>query len=263
MSKIQIAVIPAAGQGTRLKPLTDKTPKELLPVKGKPMIYHALKEATLCGVKKLVVVVSPRKPSLIHYLEKEWPKEARAELGKAPELKLVFQPEPLGSGEALYRAKGEVGEDPFLWLMPDFYLEAKRTASEQILQTLSPSKGVNLVGLLALKPERFPFFGKVGYVKEAVITPEGRFKIKELSSKGENPPQTLSGPVLKAVGRWVLWPEVFEWLERTRGGDEWDDTPALQMLCLHGKVIGVILEGKGFDLGNPLGYRDLEASALL
>ncbi|MFN3347261.1 MAG: hypothetical protein ACK42E_05595 [Candidatus Bipolaricaulaceae bacterium] len=104
--------------------------------------------------------------------------------------------------------------------------------------------------------ERLALFGKVGFVKEKEEDPRGFLRIKEFSSKGEEAPEAQRGPLLKAVGRWILWPEVFRWLEKTRPEEgEWDETPALQILCHKGKVLGIMLEGEGFDLGNPLGYR--------
>ena len=67
--------------------------------------------------------------------------------------------------------------------------------------------------------------------------------------------------VLKAVPCWILGPHFFAYLERARGEGEWDDTPALQMLCTERAVFGRILDGRGFDVGNPVGYEAAAAYA--
>jgi UTP-glucose-1-phosphate uridylyltransferase len=67
--------------------------------------------------------------------------------------------------------------------------------------------------------------------------------------------------ILKAAPRWIIGPHVFSYLERTKGEGEWDDTPALQLLCAEREVLGKILEGRGFDVGNPVGYAAAQAFA--
>ena len=71
MQGIEKAVIPAAGLGTRLHSLTKGEPKEMLPIGGRPMIYYAVLEAALSGLKHLYIVVNKRKTSLRRYLESE------------------------------------------------------------------------------------------------------------------------------------------------------------------------------------------------
>jgi UTP-glucose-1-phosphate uridylyltransferase len=65
--------------------------------------------------------------------------------------------------------------------------------------------------------------------------------------------------ILKAVPRWILGPHFFTYLERTKENGEWDDTPALQLLCTEREVFGKVLQGRGFDMGNPRGYQAAEA----
>ncbi len=67
--------------------------------------------------------------------------------------------------------------------------------------------------------------------------------------------------VLKAVPRWILEPDFFDYLEKSKGKGEWDDTPALQMLCTEREIAGKILKGRGFDVGNPVGYEAAKAYA--
>jgi len=78
--------------------------------------------------------------------------------------------------------------------------------------------------------------------------------VRSLAGKKKGEWRIEGEGVLKAVGRWVLFPSFFDLLEETRGEGEWDDTPALQLLCRRGKVMGRLLEGEGFDVGNLKGY---------
>jgi UTP-glucose-1-phosphate uridylyltransferase len=67
--------------------------------------------------------------------------------------------------------------------------------------------------------------------------------------------------LLKAAPRWILGPHFFAYLERTKGKGEWDDTPALQILCTEREVFGRILDGRGFDVGNPRGFEAAQTFA--
>jgi len=87
----------------------------------------------------------------------------------------------------------------------------------------------------------------------------GIVAIRDITGKNAGPLILREGEqVLKAVPRWILGPHFFAYLERTKGEEEWDDTPALQMLCTEMEVFGQILAGRGFDVGNPVGYEAAE-----
>ena len=248
------AVIPAAGRGRRLLPLTQNFPKELLPVKGHPMIYYALREAALCGVEEIIVIVNPKKRTLIEYLEEEWREELGEEGIRPPRLRLLEQPLPRGSGDALWRAREFLREGPFLWMMPDFVLLGGPPPALQILRALNPLEAKSAVGVIRIEPGQGRLFGNVGIVR-------GEWKgkrvlsIRGLSGKRAEPLEP-NRPLLKAIGRWLLLPSIFPLLVKHRQlGPEWDDTPALQALCEKEEVVGVLLEGRGFDVGNILGYQ--------
>ncbi|TME21041.1 MAG: hypothetical protein E6I70_00165 [Chloroflexi bacterium] len=94
--RIVNVVIPAAGLGRRLRPVTRGSPKEMLPLGGRPLIWHALREAKTAGFLKAFVVVSPGKQDLIKYLESnDLPLDVAA----------VMQSEPAGVGDAVLRAE--------------------------------------------------------------------------------------------------------------------------------------------------------------
>ena len=172
-------------------------------------------------------------------------------------LTFVDQPVPLGSGEAIFRAREFIGDEPFALMMPDFVSFGVTPALKQLIP-LYEQFGSDIVGLLSLQGKEAEGFGNVGIVQGQ----EGRagaVAIHSLSDKLSTPLIVRQGEhVLKAIPRWILGPRFFDYLERTKGQGEWDDTPALQLFCEEKEVLGKILEGRGFDVGNPRGYAAAE-----
>src|SRR5580704_271672 len=109
MSKIKTAMVLAAGYGTRLRPLTDRVPKPLVPVAGRPMIDYALEQLQRHGVEKIIVNVSHHREQLI------------AHLSARKNLKIVVseEPEPLETGGGLKRAQPLLGHDPLFVINSD------------------------------------------------------------------------------------------------------------------------------------------------
>jgi UTP--glucose-1-phosphate uridylyltransferase len=99
-------------------------PKEMLPVGDKPMIYYTILEAALSGLGEIYVVINKGKDTLRQYLEGEalisdLREKAGGERIRSPIIRFVEQPSPRGSGDAIYRTKEMVGEEPFALMMPD------------------------------------------------------------------------------------------------------------------------------------------------
>ena len=179
---------------------------------------------------------------------------------KLPSLTFVDQPLPLGSGEAIFRVKELVGEEPFALLMPDFVFFGRIPCLAQLIPLYARFQR-DVVGLIELKGREAEGFGNVGIVQGEETEP-GVVVISSLSGKVSTP--VILGDkeqVLKTVPCAILESHFFAYLERTKGEGEWDDTPAWQMLCAERKMIGKTLEGRGFDVGNPLGYATAQAFA--
>jgi UTP--glucose-1-phosphate uridylyltransferase len=264
--QLRKAVIPAAGLGTRVQALTKGLCKEMLPIAGRPMISYVIKEASLCHLEELYIVINWRKTALRRYLlstdlERAIQREGQDQRISLPRLTFIDQPEPLGTGDAIHRARELVGEEPCALMMPDFIFFGDTPALGQIIPLYERFER-DIVGLIDVRDKEAGGFGNVGIVQGEEGLP-GIVSVNSLSSK-------VSGPLilndnerlLKAVPRWILGPYFFEYLERTRAHHgEWDDTPALQMLCKEREVLGLILDGRGFDAGNPIGYEAAVACA--
>ena len=111
MSGVTHLIVPAAGLGTRLRPLTDATSKEMLPLGGRPILVGAFLEASAAGIERVTVVVHPRKEDLTAWIKTEverWPFV----------LETVVQPEPSGALDAVRRGRGQSSE-PCAVIYPD------------------------------------------------------------------------------------------------------------------------------------------------
>jgi UTP--glucose-1-phosphate uridylyltransferase len=248
--KLIKAIIPAAGLGTRMQSLVEDQPKEMLFIGGRPMISYAVQEAALSGLEELYIVINARKDVLRSYLESEDMKQSISPLC----LTFIDQPTPIGSGDAIYRVRELIGDEPFALMMPDFIFFGDTPALGQMIP-LYERFGCDIVGLMQLRGKEVEGFGDVGIVQGDEGRP-GIVAVCSISSKVSSPLILKEDEqILKAAPRWILGPHFFSYLERTKGEEEWDDTPALQMLCRARKVLGMILQGRGFDVGNPVGLK--------
>ena len=251
--------------GTRVQESTHGLPKEMLPIGGRPMISYAIQEAALSGLEELYIVINKRKDILRHYLESEDLARAirSAHRGQAislPRLTFIEQPVPLGSGEAIFRARALIEEEPFALMMPDFVFFGRVPCLAQMIP-LYERFDRDIVGLIKVRGRQARGFGNVGIVQGQEQEP-GIVAIRDITGKSAGPLILREGEqVLKAVPRWILGPHFFAYLEKTKGEGEWDDTPAMQILCTEREVSGRILDGRGFDVGNPEGYAAAQAFA--
>lgn len=237
----------------------------MLPIGGRPIISYAIQEAVHSGLEELYIIINSRKNALRGYLESEnLQRNIRSEKqGRDffwPQLMFIEQPFSVGSGDAIYRVRELIGNDPFALVMPDFIFFGDTPALGQLIP-LYERFGCDIGGLLLLQGKEVEGFSNVGIVQEEkkdrdVVT------ILSLSNKIEDPFMLREDEqILKAAPRWILGPHFFSYLEKTKGEGEWDDTPALQMLCEERDVLGKIFKGRGFDVGNPMGYKAAEVFA--
>ena len=262
MKKITQGIIPAAGMGSRMQPLAQGRSKEMLTIGGRPMIFYAIQESALSGLEELYIIINKSKDTLRRYLESEDVKrdiqEDRSQ--NIPHLRLTFinQPTPVGSGDAIYRVRELIGDEPFALMMPDFIFFGDTPALRQLIP-LYERFGCDIGGVLLLQGKETEGFGNVGIVQGEEREP-GIVSVRSLSSKVSDPLILKKGErILKTVPRWILGPHFFSYLKSTKGEGEWDDTPALQLLCTEREVRGKVLDGRGFDVGNPVGYQAAEA----
>jgi len=246
------ALIPAAGRGKRLARLSGGRPKELIEVGPWSMIEHCLAMVLDSGVKEVGLVIRPGKEEIRERLQ-------RLSSGHpAGPARLVFidQNPPRGVAEAMLLAADFAGEDPLAVIMPDNLLLGGKPALAQMLagfgQVNQPT-----TGLIRLEGEKARLFGNVGRVDlEGPAWPGRPVRVKSLSPKGLGHLSVQGpGPFYKGFQGTIYTPD---WVETARHlqpnlEGELDDTDIVLEMIRQGRLWAVLLEGPGFDLGNPLG----------
>jgi len=239
---VTTAVIPCGGRGTRLAARYPHTPKELLPVAGKPLLQWTLEEAAAAGLERVVVITNPTKPQIASYVTARPPRSARGRLSVA----VVVQPEPRGLGDAITCARELVGGDDVAVLLPDNLFPKGVPA---IAPVLAARRATGLAAvLLAERPAAAGATGRASVRQR----PDGLLQVEAIAGKGSG-----AGKIAP-IGRMVFGPDVFERFERLRTGlapgAELDDVPLLQTLAAEGRLVGVELDGPFYDAGVPEGY---------
>jgi len=263
--KVCKAIIPAAGLGTRMRDIAGDLPKELLVVAAKPMIVHAIEGLAASGVRQIGVVISPAKESIRQLLLGD-PPEVGAPLLEAQLEKLFrqcsfsffVQPEPTGLADAVSLCKDYVGDEPFALVMPDNILLNAPPVISQLLPFFS-RKRQDVLGAIPLGPEQASLFGNVGILATETVPGENdRFlQVSHFSDKVSDPLQIPpQRSVLKNFAGSIFLPHFFDYIEecRPRATGELDDVPVIQAILRDEGLCAAVLEGDGFDVGNPAGY---------
>lgn len=264
MVEVTKAVIPAAGLGTRLSPLTRHTPKELLPIGGKPIIQHALEMHMAAGIYEFCIIISPEKLQLKDFLAGHWTPPAlpfEKDLrfyNQLERCRIVFatQASPTGVADAVGLAKSFVGDEPFACIMPDCLLFSYKPHVQQLLPAFQRYRK-SVIGTVLISGAEVQRFGNVGLLQTQELN-GGFFLITSLSDKKPEPLTPRPGETIhKGFGGGIYLPEYFELIEKTRphARDEVDDVPIHQMLIKEDKLLGVVLQGAAFDAGHLLGLR--------
>jgi len=260
------AIIPVAGLGTRFLPLSKVLPKELWPLVDKPVIHHIVEEVKNSGLTEIIFVVNPEKKEVLNYFEKsskkihqDLRKKKRNEpLKQIKELEdtfknisfsYVLQKKPLGAAHAVFQAKKLAGKEPSCTLWADDVIESKVPCLLQLGEIFRTTQKP-VIALSQVTDEKIPSYGMVKVEKIA----NRLYKIKKIVEKPsvENSPSNLA-----IVGRYIITPEVFEYLERTDFEKEEDLslTDVLGRMAEDGKTIyGYEFEGKWLECGNKSAY---------
>ena len=249
---LDTAVIPCGGLGTRLHPITRWLPKEMLPVALRPVLHWTLDEAADAGLLRAIIITNPHKPVL----------EAVARSYPGPlELEFVPQDHPRGLGDALLRAKDQLGGAPFVALLPDNLFQGPNPTAA-VLRTHRDS-GLATVLLAEITPKDAPSKGATGRARFERAA-DGTLRVTEVADKGAGRFDPGGGAAVTPIGRMALGGDVlaeFEEVGRTLpAGAELDDVPVLQRLARRGALAGVLCAARFFDVGVPEGYRDAVAT---
>jgi UTP--glucose-1-phosphate uridylyltransferase len=265
-NKVRKAVLPAAGLGTRFLPATKAQPKEMLTVVDKPQIQYVVEECVASGIEHVIIVTGKGKnsiedhfdsaPSLERFLEEKGKKD-QAELvrkiSNMVQVSYTRQKEPLGLGHAVLVARDLVGDEPFAVLLGDVLIPGPNPATKQLIDVYE-STGVGAIAVEEVPKDKTNLYGIVDG-EPAPQPPFGErlLRIRDLVEK----PQPENAPSNLAItGRYVLPPEIFDCLARTKpgAGNEIQLTDALRLLAREHGLWAYIYEGISYDAGDKLGF---------
>lgn len=261
---IRKAVIPAAGLGSRMLPITRSIPKEMLPVGRKPMLQHLVEEAVASGINQICIVIREGKEVIRDYFSlkaiagyefDESVAELRALVARC-EFTFVFQPRPLGLGNALLEARDFTGNDSFVMMIPDQLLFGETPAAGQLLKHWRAGTAIWSSLLRLPKEERSFFAGARGVEYQAINARE--VAISRLLTEEETlrVHRDLNYEV-RGFGRTIFPPEIFDYLGpefvNPRTG-EVDLLKTFEKCRGELKNFGVWLQGEPFDLGTFSSY---------
>lgn len=261
--KLRKAIFPVAGMGTRFLPATKANPKEMLPIVDKPLIQYAAEEAIAAGFTELIFVTSSSKRAIEDHFDKNYELEDKLERhGKHDLLAIVRevvpegvscayirQPEALGLGHAVLCAKPVVGDEPFAVILADDLINGgDRCCLSQMLEVFAIHQ-CSVLGVEEVDPSETD---KYGICKAAPLSDrEGLLEAIIEKPQPEKAPTNLA-----VVGRYILTPRIFTFLENTaRGaGGEIQLTDAISALLAEERVLTYRFAGKRYDCGDKLGY---------
>lgn len=263
MNRIRKAVIPAAGMGTRFLPATKAIPKEMLPIVNKPSIQLIVEEAAAAGIEQVVIVTGRGKveivdhfdahPALEDTLRRAGKEALRQDVIRPTQLAKVAtvrQQRPLGLGHAILCARELIGDEPFVVFLPDDLVDAQVPCARQLMDVYERT-GKSVLALMNVSRSETSQYGI------AAGTPvPGDPQLLSIEKLVEKPSAEEAPSTLAVVGRYVLTPDVFDYLAKTvpGRGDEIQLTDALAAMIADKGLYGWLFDGERFDAGDVGGY---------
>lgn len=257
---IKKAIFPAAGLGTRFLPATKASPKEMLPIVDKPMIQYGVEEAISCKINEIVIITGKHKRNIEDHFDYAFELEAKLkksgkrnlinEINRLSKIKIAYirQGYALGLGHAISCAKPFVNNEPFAVILSDDIIDTGDTLLKDMVALYKKLRSP-ILALESVPLSEIHRYGVIGGVKEW----DGVYRINELVEK----PSAETAPSdLAIIGRYILTPDIFEILEKSRPGKggEIQLTDAIATLLKQRPVYGYLFKGRRYDAGDKLGY---------
>lgn len=261
MKKVRKAIIPAAGLGTRFLPATKAMPKEMLPIVDKPTIQYIVEEAVQSGIEDIIIVTGKGKRAIEDHfdhafeLEQNLLEKGKTELlekvqysSKMVDIHYIRQKEPKGLGHAIWCARKFIGDEPFAVLLGDDIVQSDNPCLKQLIEQYEETRA-SVIGVQTVPEEETHRYG--------IVDPIGnvgrRYSVNQFVEK---PKQGTSPSNLAIMGRYVLTPEIFMFLEKQEAGagGEIQLTDAIQKLNEIQRVFSYDFEGIRYDVGEKFGF---------
>ena len=260
MKTVKKAIIPAAGLGTRFLPATKAMPKEMLPIVDRPTIEYIVEEAILSGIEDIIIVTGKGKRAIEDHFDRNFELEQHLrEKGKIDLLEKIHkssnvnihyirQKEPKGLGHAIWCARKFIGNEPFAVLLGDDIVQSKTPCIKQLIDQYERANS-SIIGVQQVLSEETERYGII----DPIDNVDRIYRVRQFIEK----PKLGTAPSdLAIMGRYILTPEIFTFLDRQEvgAGGEIQLTDAIQKLNEIQPVHAYNFEGKRFDVGEKLGF---------
>ncbi len=259
--QVRKAIIPAAGLGTRFLPATKAQPKEMLPIVDKPTIQYIVEEAAAAGIVDIIIVTGRNKRSIEDHfdrsieLELELERNAKNEMlemvkdiSEMANIHYIRQKEPRGLGHAILAAKHFIGNEPFAVLLGDDVVISQKPCLRQMMEVFQEYR----TSILGVQTVDHAVVNKYGIVDGRAVD-ERVYKVHDMVEKPE-PEEAPSN--VAVLGRYIITPEIFEFLETQDAGKggEIQLTDALKRLAKEQAMYAYEFFGHRYDVGTKVGF---------
>ena len=267
--RVQKAIFPVAGLGTRFLPATKAQPKEMLPVVDKPLIQYAVEEAYAAGVREMIFVTGRHKRPIEDHFDMTFELEVALQQANKQELLEVVrsvkpddmeciyvrQAQALGLGHAVLCGQKLVGNEPFAVLLADDLMVHEKPVLKQMVEQYDEWRA-SIVAVQEVPPEQTRRYGIVAGI-------EVNERLMDVNRIVEKPAPEDAPSRLGVAGRYILTPGVFHEIStQPRGvGGEIQLTDGIASLLRREKVFAYRYEGRRYDCGSKEGF--LEANVEL
>jgi UTP--glucose-1-phosphate uridylyltransferase len=267
--KVNKAVFPVAGLGSRFLPVTKASPKEMLPVVDKPLIQYAVEEAAAAGIVDMIFITGRNKRAIEDHFDKAYELETElaarnksalletVQASTPPGINCIYirQAEALGLGHAVLCAEPVIGAEPFAVLLADDLIDAGTPVMAQMTE-IAALEQYSVIGVMQVPQSDAENYG-------IVETEASDNRLSRISRIIEKPKAGETSSALAVVGRYILTPRIFHHLKTMPpgAGGEIQLTDGIARLLEDEKVLAYEFEGRRYDCGNKLGY--LEATVEL
>ena len=260
MKKVKKAIIPAAGLGTRFLPATKAMPKEMLPIVDKPTIQYIVEEAIASGIEDIIIVTGKGKRAIEDHFDNNFELEdnlvkkekfdllEKVKASSEVDIHYIRQKDPKGLGHAVWCARKFIGDEPFAVLLGDDIVQADTPGLRQLIEQYEETQ-CSVVGVQQVGDQETDRYGIV----DPILKEGRRYQVKQFVEK----PKLGTAPSnLAIMGRYVLTPEIFSYLDKQEigAGGEIQLTDAIQKLNEEQNVYAYDFEGKRYDVGEKLGF---------
>ncbi|MDO8262228.1 MAG: UTP--glucose-1-phosphate uridylyltransferase GalU [Gallionella sp.] len=262
MKKITKAVFPVAGMGSRFLPATKASPKEMMPVVDKPLIQYAVEEAVAAGITDMVFITGRNKRAIEDHFDKAYELEAELAMrGKEELLRVVRevipahinciyirQTEPLGLGHAVLCARPVINDEPFAVILADDLIDGAVPIVKQMVDVFQQHQ-CSILGVQNVPRDQTSQYGIVSSVP---LTDD----LEQVKAIVEKPKPEDAPSTLAVVGRYILTPRIFHYLEKVQAGagGEIQLTDGIAALMKEEKMLAYRFKGTRYDCGAKLGY---------